>query len=117
MTNKRTLKERGSDAAVAYLERTGLTVVEVNRKTDHGIIPVLALDDTTLVHVTVRVYKGSSPEPYEPTRATMLKHRQRLLDYMAQTGIDLSMRFDVITILVIAEDRALLRHHRAAYTA
>jgi len=37
--------------------------------------------------------------------------------YLAEAGAEpAEVRFDVISIRVLAEDRALLRHHRAAFT-
>lgn len=111
---------RGEAAAAAYLERAGLTVVERNWRCKHGEIDIVALDGETLVLVEVKTRtsaaKGTPEEAVSPTKQRRIA---RLAEaYVIDAGIEPpEVRFDVIAIQVIAEDRALLRHHRAAFTA
>lgn len=112
--------QRGEAAAAAYLERTGMTVVERNWRCKHGEIDIVALDGECLVMVEVKtrttVAKGSPEEAVSPAKQRKLL---RLAEaYVQHSGIEpAQVRFDVVAIQVIAEDRALLRHHRGAFTA
>jgi putative endonuclease len=112
------LGDRGEDAAAAYLARVGMTVVERNWRTKAGEVDIVALegDDLVLVEVkTRRTAKAGTPEE-AVTPAKQRRYRRIAESYIAHAGLDsVTVRFDVISILVIAEDRALLRHHRAAF--
>lgn len=117
---RKRLGERGEDAAAAYLERAGMTIVERNWRCKQGEIDIVALDEDVLVLCEVKtrrtVAKGT---PEESVTAAKQKRYARLAaHYTAEAGIaPVSVRFDVVSILVVAEDRALLRHHRGAFTA
>jgi putative endonuclease len=116
--DRKRLGERGEDAATAYLERAGLTVVERNWRCNSGEIDIVALDADTVVLVEVktrRSVKAGTPEE-AVTPAKQRRYAKLAQAYLQSAGIaDVGVRFDVISLLVIAEDRALLRHHRAAF--
>lgn len=115
---RRALGQRGEDAATAYLERQGCTVVERNWRTSAGEVDIICVDGEDLVFVEVKTRKNSSKgTPDEAVTPAKQRRYERLArQYVAQSGVaDISVRFDVISILVIAADRALLRHHRAAF--
>lgn len=112
------LGERGEDAAVAYLGRAGMTVVERNWRCPVGEVDIVALegDEVVLCEVKTRrsAAKGSPEEAVTP--AKQRRYRKLALAYMQHAGGEgVSIRFDVISIQVLSEDRALLRHHRAAF--
>lgn len=112
------LGRRGEDAAAAYLERIGYTIVERNWQTKAGEIDLVALDGPTVVMCEVKtrrsIRKGTPEDAVTPTKQRRIC---RLADaYLQHAGLtDVPVRFDVVTLLVLAEDRALLRHHRAAF--
>jgi putative endonuclease len=112
------LGERGEDAAAAYLERAGMTIVERNWRCPAGEIDIVALDDRTIVLCEVKTRrtaaKGSPEEAITPAKRR--RYAKLAAAYLQSSGIEpVNVRFDVVTLLVIAEDRALLRHHRAAF--
>lgn len=114
------LGERGEDAAASYLERVGMTVVERNWRCPSGEVDIVALDDTELVLIEVKTRrstaKGAPEEAITP--AKQRRYRKLAESYLQHAGDTTTpVRFDVITILAIAEDRALLRHHRGAFLA
>ena len=119
MTDERKkLGERGEGAAAAYLERAGFEVVERNWRCPAGEIDIVALEGETLVMCEVKtrktVSKGTPEDAVTP--AKQRRYRKLASAYLQNAGLsDVAVRFDVITILVIAADRALLRHHRAAF--
>lgn len=119
MTEERKrLGERGEDAAASYLQRAGMSVVERNWRTNAGEVDIVALDGDTIVLVEVKtrktVGKGSPEDAITP--AKQRKYAKLAAAYVQHAGVkDCRVRFDVISILVIAADRALLRHHRSAF--
>ncbi len=109
---------RGEDAAVAYLERAGMRVVDRNWRDGRGELDIVALDGDTLVicEVKTRMTDGQGT----PEEAVSAAKRRRLVrlaaSYVSAQGLEpCQIRFDVIALRVIADDRALLRHHRAAF--
>jgi len=115
---RKRLGERGEDAAAAYLERAGMTVVERNWRIPAGEIDIIALDGETLVLCEVKtrktVAKGSPEESVTP--AKQRRYRTLASAYVQQAGLESAdVRFDVVSLLVVAPDRALLRHHRGAF--
>jgi putative endonuclease len=116
--DRKRLGERGEDAAAAFLERVGISVVERNWRCPAGEIDIVALDGEEIVLVEVKtrrtVAKGTPEEAVTPAKRR--RYARLAAAYVQAAGIsDVSVRFDVITLLVLAEDRALLRHHRAAF--
>lgn len=112
------LGRRGEEAACAYLERIGYTVVERNWQIRSGEIDIIALDGATLVLCEVKTRrtttKGTPEDAVSPTKQKRIVRLARA--YLQHAGLeDVSVRFDVITLLVLGGDRALLRHHRAAF--
>lgn len=112
------LGKRGEDAAAAYLERSGMTLLQRNWRCKAGEIDIVALDGDTLVLVEVKTRKGirrGSPEDaVTPTKQRRIA-RLAAMYAAACAQTERTVRFDVITLLVLAPDRALLRHHRAAF--
>ena len=115
---RKRLWERGEDAAIAFLERAGLTIVERNWRCQAGEIDIVALDGDVLVLCEVKTRrtaaKGTPEEAVTP--AKQRRYAKLAAAYVQAADIEpVAVRFDVITLLVIAENRALLRHYRAAF--
>jgi len=116
--NRAEVGMRGEQAAAVYLERVGMRVVERNWRTNHGELDIVALDGEELVLCEVKTRstdsKGSPEEAVSPAKQRRLV---RLAEaYMTANGLsECQIRFDVISIQVLSESRALLRHHRAAF--
>ena len=118
--DRRKLGERGEDAAAAFLDRVGMTVVERNWRTGAGEIDIVALDGDVVVFCEVKtrrtVAKGTPEDAVTP--AKQRRYAKLAAAYLQKAGLNgVEVRFDVISLLVLAEDRALLRHHRAAFGA
>ena len=109
---------RGENAAVRYLERFGYEIVERNWKCPAGEADIIARDEDSLVFVEVKT--RTSIEMGLPSEAVTPEKRSRyekiaawyLRDY---EFVDIPVRFDIVAILVVAEDRALLRHYANAF--
>jgi len=110
---------RGEDAAAAYLERIGMTVETRNWRCDFGELDIIAREDGVYVFVEVKTRKseraGTAEEAVSAAKQKRITRLARA--YLRSVGADSTadVRFDVIAIRVIAPDRALLRHHRAAF--
>lgn len=118
MDNKE-LGARGEAAAAGYLQRAGMTVACVNWRTASGEIDIVAWDGPDLVLVEVKTRRsmrmGTPEEAVSPTKQRKLVRLARA--YLAETDARPRMvRFDVVSLRVLAEDRALLRHHRSAFS-
>lgn len=118
MPESKSVKQRGEDAAAAYLERAGIAVIERRWQSDAGRIDVLAWEGDQLVLVDIKTRQaGQSPVNQPMSTAT-----KRRIERIAKACLnyadphDKTWRYDRIQLLVISEDRALLRHHRDALT-
>ena len=112
------LGERGEDAAASYLERIGMTIVERNWRCQTGEVDIVALDGAEIVLVEVKTRKSTAKGTPEEaiTPAKQRRYRKLAESYLQHAGgVEAPVRFDAIAILAISEDRALLRHHRAAF--
>lgn len=109
---------RGEAAAAAYLERVGMQIVDRNWRSGRGELDIVAIDGDELVLCEVKTRTTDSKgTPEDAVSAAKRKRLSRLAQaYMATSGLgDVTVRFDVVTIRILSEDRALLRHHRAAF--
>lgn len=111
---KKSLKQRGEDAAAAYLERVSICVVERSWRTDTGVIDIIAFEGDTLVIIDVKTRRSCHQAGNQQVTAATASRIKRLAKaYLAYADLqDKSWRYDRIELLVISEDRALLRHHR-----
>jgi putative endonuclease len=112
----KSLKQRGEDAAVAFLERTGMAIVDRRWSCDSGQIDVIALDGDQLALVDVRTVQAGRQDELGSVSAAVARRIKKVASAYIQANDlgDIKWRFDQISLLVVAEDRALLRHHRDA---
>lgn len=112
---------RGEDAAAAYLERIGLVIEARNWRCQSGEIDIIARDDAEIVFVEVKTRRSERAGTAEEAVSIAKQRRvtRLALAYLRETGepSTSAVRFDVIAIKVLAPDRALLRHYRAAFVS
>lgn len=112
------LKQKALKAAATFLTRCGYELIETEWKSeDGGAIDVVTLDGNTIVFCDVEaccdVEKGMPTEAGEGARE---RREINAAKWLAEHGndpdfVDVTIRFDDIAMLVVGEDRALLRHH------
>lgn len=109
------MKEKAMGAVKAFLEHKGYEIVDEAWQGPEGIggIDLVAVDeDGTLVFVdaTVRIGTDGFPEAH---RARGLREALAAA-WLAGNGDDYAdtpVRFDEVAMMVVKENRALLRHH------
>ena len=113
------LFDRAVSASARYLELKGYEVVEQNWSPEGSdeSIPLVAYEDDTLVFIDVTVrngFEGFVPES-ETDREAMEVLAAR---YLAQADLDanIEVRFDIISMMVIGESRAMIKHHINAFS-
>jgi putative endonuclease len=115
------IARRGEDAAAAFLERVGMQIEVRNWRSSAGEIDIVARDGDELVFVEVKTRRseraGTAAEAVSAAKQGRIVRLARAYVAMAGEQPQTGVRFDVIAIRVIAEDRALLRHYRAAFEA
>lgn len=113
------LRQRGEDAAVAYLERSGLVISDRHWECAAGHVDLVARDgiEVVLVEVIVRAAGTRIPESHVMPAAKSRRLGKIAAAWIAEKQLDSQpVRFDVVSILAIAEDRALLGHQRGVFT-
>lgn len=112
------LGRRGESAAARYLEMRGYEVIDRNWTCPAGEADIVALDGCTLVFVEVKT--RSSFEKGFPSEAVTPEKRARYEKiacwYLHDSDyVDIPVRFDIIALVVVASDRAIVRHYRDAF--
>lgn len=109
---------QGERAAARFLEHLGYEILERNWTCPAGEADLIALDGSTVVFIEVKT--RTSLRMGLPAEAITSEKRNRyeriagwfLRDY---ERVDVFVRFDVIAILAIGNERALVRHYINAF--
>lgn len=117
-TRNKELGRRGEDAAARFLFRRGYDIVERNWACNFGEADIVARDGNVLVFVEVKT--RSSCEKGFPAEAVGPSKRERYeriaLAYLSENDPgEAPVRFDVVSVVSVAPDRALIRHHISAF--
>lgn len=114
------LGRRGEEAAAKFLDKRGYTILERNWKCFAGEADIIAQDGDSIVFVEVKTRRDCKKG--FPAEAVNKEKRQKYekiaLAYLQDCAVsDAMVRFDVVSIVVVASDRALIRHHINAFAA
>ena len=114
------LGRRGEDAAARFLDRRGYEIVERNWTCEAGEADIIARDEETVVFVEVKT--RSNCERGLPSEAVDDEKRERYeriaaLFLQGYDVVDVPVRFDIVSIVVLSSDRAMIRHHINAFSA
>jgi putative endonuclease len=117
---KKTLGERGEDAAARYLQRQAYRLLARGLDSRLGELDIVAVDGRTIVFVEVKTRRsgqaGHPAEAIDPRKERRMTQAglaylkaQRLLDYPA--------RFDVVAITWPSDDREpSIEHYKNAFS-
>ena len=119
-SQSKSLATKGEEAAARFLEQRGYEILERNWTCSAGEADIIVRDGDWIVFVEVKTRRNA--DQGFPGEAVCKSKRERYekiaISYFTENDFkDLNVRFDVIAIVVMAPDRALIRHHINAFTA
>ena len=93
------LGKEGEDAVAAYLERRGYTILHRNWRKNRLELDIVAMHEDELVVVEVKTRTNTEyKEPQEAVDWRKVRHIVVAADaYIKHFGIDLPVRFDIVT--------------------
>ena len=112
------LQEKAVKAAARFIERKGYELLETGWTSPEGTrIDLVANDEDTLVFidVTATEYGEGGFEGGKVKRSDLEIAAASWLAVNSPDG-EIQVRFDIIDMLVVSADRALLRHHINAFS-
>lgn len=117
-SHNKEMGKRGESAAARYLELRGYDVVDRNWTCPAGEADIVAFDGCTLVFVEVKtrasLEKGFPSEAVTPEKRA--RYEKIACWYLRENDyVDIPVRFDIIAMVVVARDRAVVRHYRDAF--
>lgn len=109
---------RAQEAARRYIEHMGCAVLDTAYKLPNGKqIDIVANEGNELVFIEVKARRDA--DKGFPSEAMSKRKREAMeaaaiswLKDHASSFVDMMIRFDVISLLVLAENRAIIRHCR-----
>lgn len=114
------LGRRGERAAARFLEARGFKILERNWTCDAGEADIIANHEGDLVFVEVKTRSNLEHGlPDEAVDAAKRSRYERIAAYYLRDcdTVDMPVRFDVVSLLVVGGERALVRHHINAFAA
>ncbi len=116
--HNKSLGKRGEDAAARFLINHGYTILSRNYTCKFGEADIVAKTPDTIVFVEVKTRtdedKGMPEEAITSKKRS--KYEKIAISYLRDyEDVDIAVRFDVIGILVVSSDRAIIRHHINAF--
>ena len=114
----RELGRRGEAAAARYLKLIGYEILERNWLCPAGEADIIAREDETLVFVEVKtrtsLKKGFPSEAVDEAKRS--RYERIAAWYLRESDlVDIPVRFDVVDLLVVSEDRAMIKHYVNAF--
>ena len=109
---------RGENAAVRFLEKSNYEILERNWSCPAGEADIIARDLDTLVFCEVKTRTSISKGfPSESVDADKRARYEKIAAWYLRDYefVDVPVRFDVVALLVVAEDRALIKHYCNAF--
>lgn len=113
------LGRRGEDAAARFLDRLGYEIVERNWTCAAGEADIIARDGDSVVFVEVKTRSSCDyGMPAEAVDEAKRDRYERIAALFLQgfDVVDVPVRFDIVSIVAISPDRAMIRHHINAFS-
>ena len=115
--NKAT-KTKAMQGIRKFLEMRGFEIVEDGWRSGKNSVDFIARDEADLVFVSCNIH-GDSGEGFPEDKLDRAACEKTAAAYLAQhLDIEQTMiRFDIVSMLVLSDSRAMLRHYRNALSA
>lgn len=116
MAKHNNLGKSGEAAVAIYLEKNGYTIRHRNWREEHLELDIVASKGDCLVVVEVKTRTSDEwQEPHEAVNKRKIKHILLAADaYIKTFGIDMPVRFDIITV-VGEEGHFKIEHYPDAF--
>ena len=114
------LGRRGEDAAARFLDRRGYDIIERNWTCVAGEADIIARDGESVVFVEVKTRSNCEKGlPSEAVDAAKRERYERIAALYLQKldVVDVPIRFDIVSIVAVGSDRAMIRHHLNAFAS
>lgn len=118
--HNRELARKGEACAARYLEMKGYEIVARNWTCPVGEVDIIVRSDDAIVFVEVKTRSNADkgfPEEAVTAKKRSKYERMAALFLQHYDAVEISLRFDVIGILVLGPERAIIRHHVNAFGA
>ena len=118
MSRRLVLGKRGEALAAEYLKSKGYRILEINWRSGHREVDIIAQDNDQIVFIEVKtrtgIYSGNPVEAVD-------FQKQRLLidaaeDYINLNNIDLEARFDIVTVIIDGDSHSINHISEAFYS-
>lgn len=109
-----TINDKATRGIITYLTRRGFDIIEEGWAHGKDSIDFIAREDDDLVFIATKIADGGSDIPAEKVNRKSL---ERVAAAYLAANLDIpegSIRFDVVSMLILSESKALIRHHRSA---
>jgi putative endonuclease len=109
-----TINDKAMHGISTYLTRSGFDIIEEGWAHGKDSIDFIAREDDDLVFIATKTADGGSDIPAEKVNRKSL---ERVAAAYLAANLDIpegSVRFDIVSMLILGESRALIRHHRSA---
>ena len=106
------------EAAKTYLERHDYEILETSWECKAGTVDIIAIDNDDLVFIEVKARFGVEDGfPHEGiTSRKRARYEKIALAFLASNDFnDMPVRFDILSIQGIDDQRAMIRHHVNAF--
>lgn len=117
---KRTTKEigdLGENLAVTFLERKGYTILARNYRYSRAEVDIVAKLESVLIFAEVKTksytYYGEPSEAVTPAKERLLFDAANA--YMEEQNHEGELRFDIISIVLDADDKPTFKHYEDAF--
>lgn len=113
------LGRRGEEAAARYLDSRGYEILERNWSCYAGEADIIAKDGNCIAFVEVKTrHNCNKGFPSESVGKEKRERYEKIaLAYLENISqADMHVRFDVISIVVLSQDKAMIRHHINAFS-
>ena len=112
--------DEGEDIAVELLKKKGYEIIDRNYRFGKGEIDIIAKDPETGYTVFIEVKSKKNLEfgdpVYSVTKSKMKKIKRMAELYLYDKDIEeLNCRFDVITVLLLANQKPVIEHYENAF--
>ena len=98
-----------------FLERKGFEILEEGWAHGADAVDFIALDEGDLVFISCQVSRNIG-EGFPEENLDRAALERLAIAYLSerQDAADCTIRFDIVSMMIVADDRAILRHHRNA---